>query len=233
MGDQRTPVREVRAAALAAARQAAHRGFSREPNADFLLRRAWVAALRSIGRSGHPRTAQLVAEWTRAEHSANDLDLRPLPTDGAYLSFERRMTPESNRAMEDLLDALVPWPDEPDAVSRWRELGIAARCVLSGRGSAPFTVSRISLDGRDRWHPYWGGGAQDGNWDLRPPVSANRAVRRRETDEWLRYFGHAIGGINRLEVDADQSTFHLVRSTVADLWPEAIVTRRQVGPRLG
>lgn len=215
---------EVRSAAARAARRAARRGFDSEPHADWLTRRAWVAAVRTIARSRHPRIDRLLSEWTGVVCADLGFDPADLPADGP---FERIVT---DHALYDplvqLLDATLPLPDEPGGVRLWSQIGVRARIVLSGEGNSghEFTITRVSCTRRDRWFFFWPK-AQDANYDLWPPGPATASARLSQTLGWAGWVRDDLGPIHTMLVDADRRTYQRVEQAVRASWPDAIVRR--------
>lgn len=219
-------VAQVRANALAAARAATASGFLTEPNVDWLMRRAWIAALRLIARSEHPQARRLAGEWTPWAPWAldpGDIDWAQLPSDGPA---ERILLDPDYDSVVEHFDC-GPTPDEPEGLVAARRLGMRAAVVLEAKADRfdQWTVVRVSLGGHDRWFRYWGGKAQDGNWDLEPPVPSSRAARRAEALYWAEVTSTCVGQVHDLSVHADARTAGAVEKIVRSYWPEANIRR--------
>lgn len=218
---------DVLGEARARARLAARRGFATEPNADWLLRRAVAAALRTIMRSRHPAAQRMAVNWVPKGIQDCSLPLGRLTTDRRV---ELMLHGETWAAIEDWFDVVLPLPDEQEASRLWRMLGISIAVVLEGttlRGDSVM-VSRITLDVRDRWFFYWSGSYQEGIYDLGRPLAGDRRTRRQELLGWVQALPDEFGELERLDVDCERRTFEDAAQLLAERSPDTEVVRRRI-----
>lgn len=215
-------VPEVRAQALASARSAAKRGFASEPNIEWLMRRAWIAALRSLARSGHSQAARLADEWAPGAFREN-IDWAALPADGPVEPLLRNREGGYGHPGSDLVDffdAVHPLVDEPEGRLALRRIGIRSTWVLRATGDGDeWLVSRCTLDNWDRWFYNWDGSAQGFNYTLYELVPATRKSRQHEAAAWAGELPEFFVSLDHVEVHGDIATFQAVRNVVQQRWP--------------
>lgn len=218
---------EVLEQAERAAKAAAITAFTEEDNVERLMRRALVAGLRVIQEATPPPEAlETMCRWFPAVAEMPSVAAQSLPSDGPWLevAWER----------EDLVDDLdaLPLPDDPEGLALLRRFGIRGAVQLEGtttRG-ATFTVSRITLDRRDRWFFFWDGKAQVGLYDLTDPTPADRTHRSAELCEWAASMCD-LGPLDSLSADVDERTFARISRLVEQRLPGTTVQRARLGAR--
>lgn len=221
-----TSVAELRALALLHAKSAAAKGFGREPNVDWLMRRSVMAAMRWLARSDHPCAAEVAGEWVE-DPFAWGVDWAGLPADGPA---ERVLCDSAWDALVECFDFGLGAPDEPKGRDLLRRVGIGNAWVLCASGDGDqLIVSRCTRDESDRWFRYWSGGCQDGNWMLTDPTSSYRTVRRSETREWAEEASELFDRPDHVEVNGDEATYRSVRWALRSFRPDLTVSRAARG----
>jgi len=206
----------------AVARAAVPVAFVEEDNVERLLRRVVMAGLRHLDALEAANSHALKNAWLPGAGGRPSITDEPLPDDAPW--FE--MSADRDDLVVDL-DGLLPLLDDSNAEPLLARLGIRVHVTLLGRAHRDdeFTVSRITLAGQDRWFPYWGGSAQDGNFDLTDAAPADRRHRTAAILEWTDWACTDIGELHGMEVRTDARMFGRVVRYVARQWPDAEVTQ--------
>lgn len=211
------PIAQVRDEAADAAKAAVRRGFQREGNVDWLIRRGVVAAMRSIGCSGLSDPWTAIDGWLLVLWEEPQVDPARLPRDGSWLTIG------GDDALIEFLDGVLPLPDEESGSSLLQLLGLEMQSVIQVEGlhsGSELTVSRLTLASRDRWFRHWSGVAQDGNYDLSKSTLVDRSTRRSEILRFVADSLQDFRDIRHFRVNADADVFEAAASVVSALLPE-------------
>lgn len=173
-----------------------------------------TAALRVVGRSA------LADPWRTVDCHlfpvfGHGVPLSRLPRDGAWLTI-------SDDDLVEAFDATLPDCEDPTLEPFLREVEIVIEPVLQAIGYRGdlLELGRVTHRGRDRLYRYWGGGAQDGNYDLLPSSPATNDRRLSEVLGALEWVVASFGPVSSIAVNGPRGTLRSAQQVLADRSPE-------------